>query len=114
MILKGQIWKHFKGNKYLILGIASEVWGISNINPDLIARDVDSYKAKAVYCVDGDFLCSPDKVTNIDLKTFVIYQDIKDRSKIWARELNNFKETVTVDGFFKQQRFQLVGFSDES
>jgi hypothetical protein len=115
---KGQIWQHFKGNKYSILGVARTdedyLFNSSATIPDYWAKDTEDGTIYAVSWIDDELLLSKAPAAE-DLfhHEYVIYQDLKDSSKIWAREINNFKSSVTIDELFKQERFQLVGFQNE-
>jgi len=116
---KNQIWRHFKGNKYLILGMArtdEDSIDDSSKLPDFYAKDVEYPNTLyAVLEINGELILDkkPDALALFPSE-YVIYQDLDNPSKVWARELNNFKDPVKVDDFFHQDRFQLVGFKNES
>lgn len=110
---KGQIWRHFKGNKYRIMGIATPKLVLS-ANILYFARDSEDFSLHPVFWETGDLFIKCSATFRDYQEEYVIYQDLSDKSKIWARDLVNFCSVVKVSEYFRQERFQLVGFCNES
>lgn len=110
---KGHIWRHFKGNEYLILGVATPQFS-TNLNILYYAKDSEDFSLHPIICEANKLLIKRSANFRDYRNSYVIYQDLEDKSKIWARELNNFRSIVKVSEYVSQERFQLVGFVNES
>jgi hypothetical protein len=99
----GEIYEHFKGNEYRIIGIAKTKKFNSLYVPDYFAKDSETQEILEVFRVDNELLISLPSGVHLENQKYVIYQQVNNLKNIWSRDLKNFLEKVD-----NKDRFTLV------
>jgi hypothetical protein len=106
---KGEIWQHFRGNQYKILGVArtEEISKEKTLAKFLyLAKHTEDSVKFSVYDLAGELLINKHPEDLILGDKYVIYQDIHNESKIWARKLKNFLELIPKN--FHQHHYRFL------
>jgi len=101
---RGDRYRHFKGGEYEILGVSGSEYFLIRSEPAYWATHTETGEILTVWRWQGDCAArKSDRVTPI-FERFVIYQPF-DRSKVWARPLDNFLEALPAGSDNSVNRF---------
>lgn len=90
----GEIYLHWKGTEYRVIGVAKTRKFTSLYVPDYWAKDSESQEIIEVFRFKSKLIMSlPFDYCPEDL-SYVIYQQVNNLQKIWARKLEDFTGKV--------------------
>jgi hypothetical protein len=105
---KGEIWQHFKGGQYKILGVArtDEIYTESMPLPSYYAQHTEDSILFAVYKLGEDLIINQHPEELVINEKYVIYRDIHlAKPTIFARKLKNFLELIPKNSHQHHYRF---------